>query len=158
MDSVIKVIGVGCWGSIVAIGAAFGMMSYQRAPPPAAARETGQAAHIEQIKSKTITIPVSANGSLEGYMRVQLAFGVVKAQVDKLPMRPDVIFVDEAYRTLSDIAFLDPRRPTRAEISKVAGTLKGAINARMETDLVKDVWLQEYNFVAAANVRDASSK
>jgi hypothetical protein len=152
----IQLIAAGIWGALVALGTAYGTLLYLQNPP--AAPSAAGHGHIEQIKTKLITVPMAREGHVEGYMRVQFAFSVEKSELAKLPVKPDIILVDEAYRSMTEYRFQDPRRPTRAEITKITETLKAAIDRRMGAALVSDVWVQDYSFVALSNVRGDAAK
>lgn len=152
----INMIIAGVWGAIVAVGAAYGVVLYQEMPASASAH--GAETHMEQVKTKLITIPVISDGVVVGYSRVQLAFGVEKSELLKLPIKPDIILIDEAHRSLADLRFADPRKPSRTEISSFLDSLKNSLNTRVGNNLIKEVLLQDYSYIDAKSIRDKSVK
>lgn len=152
----IQALVAGVWGCLVAVGVAYGTIMYLQSPPKSSSHSGHE--RIEPVKTKLITIPLTSEGQIDGYMRVQFAFSIEKAELDRLPVKPDIILVDEAYRSMTEYRFQDPRRPTRAEIGKITEQLKSAIHRRMGVALVNEVWVQDYSFVAPASVRGAAAK
>lgn len=150
-----KIVAAGIWGCLVAMVSTYGTFLFLQSPPTATSSGHG---HIEQVKTKLITVPLASEGQVDGYMRVQFAFSVEKAELEKLPVRPDIILVDEAYRSMTEYRFKDPKRPTRAEMVKITEQLKQAIHRRMGAALVKEVWIQDYSFVTSASIRGEASK
>ena len=150
----IQLIGIGIWACIVSISAAYGTVLYLQRP--AQSRGPSELEHIEHIKTKLIIVPMASNEGVEGYMRVQFAFSVEKTELEKLPIKPDIILVDEAYRSMAEYRFLDPKRPTRAEVNKITEQLKTALHNRIGSALVRDIWVQDYSFIASQGVRGAA--
>ena len=153
----IQLIIAGIWGCVVALGSAYGVFVFTQSAKTVTAPGK-QEKQVEQIKSKLITIPLSKAGGVDGYMRVQFAFSVEKAELEKIPIKPDIILVDEAYRSMTEFRFEDPQRPSRAELTKITQTLKDAIRQRMGATIVNDVWIQDYSYVPSNTVRSAASK
>ncbi len=151
----IKVIAAGIWGALVALAATFSLISYKKMP---AVVEKNAPAQIEQVKTKDINIPFFGKDEMIGYARVQFAFSFDTIQLTNLPIRPDVILVDEAYRSMAEYKFEDPRRPSRAELEKIVDSIRKSCNERIGSQFIQAVWIQDYAFIPIASVRNGAVK
>jgi len=151
----IKVIAAGIWGALVVLATTFGLVSYKRMP---AAAQQNEPAQIEQVKTKDINIPFFEKEEMLGYARVQFAFSFDKVQFTKLPIKPDVILVDEAYRSMAEYQFQNPRRPSRAELEKIVDSIRKSCNDRIGSQFIQTVWIQDYAFIPVASIRNGAVK
>lgn len=151
----IKVIAAGIWGALVALATTFSLISYKKNPT---AVQQNEPAQIEQVKTKDINIPFFRNDEMLGYARVQFAFSFDKVQLTQLPIKPDIILVDEAYRSMAEYQFEDPRRPSRTELGKIVDSIRKSCNDRIGSQFIQTVWIQDYAFIPMTSIRNGSSK
>lgn len=144
----------GLWLLTVALGASFGMTQFkmkQAADAIAAAAPKKKPDELRKLKS--VTVPLIANGKVQGYLVTTLAFLADGEVLKKLEVPPDAFVADEAFRALYSDDKLDYRHLDRFDLARFAATVKAGVNARLKSEVVNDVLVQEFNFVGAEDVR-----
>ena len=155
----IKFILVGIWLCAVTLGSAYGVMSWralQVAEETAAAKETG--AETEQIRTKMISVPLMVNGVVHGYVLAQFTFSLDARLMRSLPVKPDLYLVDEAFRMLYSGEAVDFKTMRKADVGTLGKMLKENVNKRFGSELVRDVFVQELNYLPKEQFRGGTPK
>ena len=66
---------------------------------------------------------------------------------------PDAILVDEAFRYVYNDDTIDFDHLDRFDFAKMSKALVGAINARVKSDVVVDVGVQEFTYEPVSEIR-----
>jgi hypothetical protein len=120
-----------------------------------AANAGGEAAHasMEYVKTEMTSVPVIRKGAVQGYVVFQLTVAIDEEERKAKSIDPAPFIVDEAFRTLyeeSDIDF------THIEKYKFAELMKGlseSVNKRIGAEIVKEVLVQQLNYVDKKDIR-----
>lgn len=138
------------WISLVTAAAGYGTVVWRLQTAAAVAA----APHVEKLqyhKTKTLNVPMIANGAVQGYVVVQFGF----TETDKaatLPVPPEAFLLDEAFRIIYTDPRLDFHHLERYDIGSLTRTLVKRVNARLNEDAVKEVLVEEINFVSNADI------
>lgn len=154
----IKYIVVGFWVCVVTLGSAYAVMTLKAQQQQAAAHPAEPKVEIEQIKTKLISVPLVINGVVLGYVMAQFTFTVEAAAAKTMPVKPDILIVDEAFRVIYAGEAVDFRRIGKSDVGALANKIKEAVNKRFGIELVKDVYVQELNFIPREQFRGGGSK
>ena len=148
----IKLVAVGLWVCAVTLASGFAAVSWQagRLPQPEGASLFGG---LSTVKTRLISVPIIAEGAVQGYVVTQLVFAVESSILQRLAIKPDLIFVDEAIRTIYAGNGIDFRQLTKQDLPQLAKTLAGNVNTRVGAKLVEEVLIEELNYVAKDQVR-----
>lgn len=145
----------GIWICLVALGASFGTLQWKTKEAAAQAAAASQPAKkpMELRKLKAITVPLVGKGAVQGYAVAQLAYYAEGEKLKSLDVSPDAFVMDEAFRLLYSDERLDFRALDRFDLVAFAASVKKGVAARLKVDVVEDVLVQEFNFIAADEVR-----
>jgi len=108
---------------------------------------------LEYKKTKPINVPMIADGGVQGYIVAQFVFTADAATLKKLPVPPEVFLQDESFRALYSDEKLDFRHLEKYDITKLTKTLVSKVNERLSMDIVKDVLVQEFNYVSKDDMK-----
>jgi hypothetical protein len=108
---------------------------------------------LQYQKLSPINIPMIADGKVQGYVVAVLVFTADAKLMHTLPVPPNAFVVDEAFRQIYADPSLDFRRLVKYDITKRLAEVRGRVNERLGADVVKDVLVDEMNFVAKREVR-----
>lgn len=149
----IKLVAMGLWICAITLASALAAVSWRAGalPIPAGNVLFGGPAIV---KTRLITIPIIVEGAVQGYVVTQLAFALDPNALDRLSIKPDLVLVDEAIRTIYAGGDIDFRRMTRQDLPAMARAMAGNVNARFGTDLVEEVFIQELNYLTKDEVRN----
>ena len=97
----IKLIFVGLWACAITLGSSWAVIAWKSGKAADAAREPDKyAGGLEQVRTKMISVPIIADGAIQGYVIVQLAFSIEAKQLKQMTIKPDAILMDEAFKTI----------------------------------------------------------
>ena len=93
-----KVILVGLWVTLVALGTAYGVAVYM--PSSSAQGKAAPAVVLQSQKTRVINVPILADAQVRGFMAVQFVFTTDSTLTKTLQVPPEVYLLDEAFRTI----------------------------------------------------------
>src|SRR5262245_37487213 len=100
----VRLISSGLWVCLVTLASLYGTVWWQTATraPPVAAPAAGdpQPTAIEPLKTRMISVPVVGDGAIHGYVMAQFIFNVNAAIAKRLPVKADMLLLDEAFKTI----------------------------------------------------------
>jgi hypothetical protein len=147
----IKFILVGAWASLATLASSYGTM-YVRASFDKSASEQPAAA-VETRKTKEIDIPKIRDGALKGYVVTQFVYSLNGAAAKKLAFSPEPFVIDEAFRYIFNDDSIDLENLKKYDLQKFTDTVIKNVNARLKTDVVQDLAIQEFTFLTNAEVK-----
>jgi hypothetical protein len=143
---------VGLWVCGVALGSSYFFTQMQRnSLAQDASKEKAEI--VEFIKADMMSVPVIKGGGVQGYLVAQLSFAVNKVEITRLSFEPTPYLVDIAYRTLYENSAVDFSQLRPQDLASLVKKITEAANAKLGAGIVKDVLLNEINYVARDEVR-----
>lgn len=136
---------VGLWVTMVALGAAFGTALYlapQTNPAKAAAAPV-----LQSEKTRVINVPMIAGGVVQGFVAVQFAFTIDGATLKSLRVPPEIYLLDEAFRTIYTDDRLDFHHLEKYDLTKLTSHLVESTNAHLGAPLIKDVLIENFSYI-----------
>ncbi len=137
---------IGVWSAAVAIGSHYAADRWMpRARPESAPVVSAPASSLRKLQP--LTVPIIANGQVEGYVVARMSLQVDETGLKATGLPPEPFVVDEAFRYVYGEAGVDFRKLARADIGRIRGEILRRSAARLKTDAVKDLLFEEFNFV-----------
>lgn len=146
-----KILVTGLWICAVTIASCYGAVTWGGG---LFAKKTE--AYLEGLqyqKLAPINIPMIAEGKVQGYVIAVLVFTADARLMHTLPVPPNAFVVDEAFRQIYADQTIDFRKLAKYDITKRLAEVRAEVNKRLGADVVKDVLVDELNFVAKREVR-----
>lgn len=143
----------GLWICIAALGTSFGVLQWKTSASDQSVASTEKKNVPEMRRMKPITVPLIANGSVQGYLIAQLAFLADGDALKSIPVQPDSFVHDEAFRLLYGDEKLDYRHLERFDLAAFAVAVRKGVQARLKSDVILDVLVQEFNFIGVEDIR-----
>ncbi len=153
----IKLVAVGLWVCAVTLASGFAAVSWQSGRPPQP-ESGGLFGGLTTLKTRLISVPIIADGAVQGYVVTQLAFTVDSNVLKRLSIKPDLLLVDEAIRTIYAGDGFDFRKLAKQDLPKLSKTLADNVNARVGATLVDEVLIQDLSYVPKDQVRTGRGK
>jgi hypothetical protein len=140
----IKLIVAGVWACLITLTAFYGTMTWKAAHTgPATAKD---AAVLETQKTRVISVPIVADGTVQGYVVAQFSYVIDSKALKQAPVPPEAFLLDEAFRTIYSDDKFDFKHLDKYDITKLTKDLVQRVNTRLNADLMKDVLVEEFNF------------
>ncbi len=137
-----KLVLVGLWITLVALGSAFGAATFVFLRPEA----TAAPVVLQPEKTRVLNVPMIADGVVQGFVSAQFIFTMDGATLKSLPVPPEVYLLDEAFRTLYTDDNLDFRHLEKYDLAKLTKHLVDATNAHLGAPLIKDVLIADLSY------------
>jgi hypothetical protein len=103
---------------------------------------------LQYQKTRVLSVPMVENGAVQGYVVARFVYTVEGKTMHQLAIPPDPFVVDEAFRRIYADERLDFRRLARYDLAILTGAIKQRVNERMQADIVQDVLVEDFNYVA----------
>jgi len=144
---------IAIWACAVVLVASLQVGAFLRSRAQATT-EAAVAAASETRKTREINVPILRDGSVKGYVVLQLSYVVDLAEAKKLPVEPDPYVIDEAFRYIFDDDKIDFTHLDKIELDKMLRALTFRVNTRTKSQVITDMGVIECNFLlnAEANV------
>lgn len=139
------------WVSVLSLSANYGVAYWKAHRTAPTEAKTAQA--LEQRKTRIINVPILADGRVQGYVVAQFAYMGEAAALKATTVSPDGIILDEAFRLLYAEEKTDFRKLQRADLGRIVETLKARVVERVPPELVKEILVQEFNYVSKDDIR-----
>jgi hypothetical protein len=108
---------------------------------------------LEYQKVRAINVPIIAEGSLQGYVIATLVFTADAKTLRSLSVPPNTFVIDEAFRQIYSDENLDFRKLSKYDVNGLLTNIKKSVNERMGADIIKDILIENFNFVNKNDVR-----
>lgn len=108
---------------------------------------------LEYQKVRAVNVPVIADGAVQGYVVANLVFTADAKTLRSLPVPPYSFIIDETFRLIYSDEKLDFRRLSKYNVNELLENIKRNTNQRLGADIVKDIMVENFNFVSKDNVR-----
>ena len=133
-----KLLLVGLWVTLVALGTAYGMAIYM---PAGGASAKATAPALLYQKTRVLNVPMVANYTGDG--------PAIKA----LPIPPDVYLLDEAFRSLYGDPTLDFTNLGRYDLGKLTRHLVSSTNDHLGSPVLKDVLIEQFSYISKDSLK-----
>ena len=148
----IKLLMIGVWACVVTVGTSLGISYWMETAAALPAKQEHPEGLVYE-KTKVINVPMIADGSVQGYIVAQLVFTADAKVLRQLPVPPEPFVVDEAFRGIYGDPKLDFKNLARYDLAQFAQTVRTQVNKRLQIDAVKDVLVQDFNYVSKDQIR-----
>jgi hypothetical protein len=154
----IKIIIAGVWACLVTLAACYAAVSWQAGSSAAeheADRGHGQShgGGIETVRTRMISVPVIRSGAMQGYVMAQFSFTADGRVLKQLPMKADVVVLDEAFKAIYSEDAFDFRYMKQHDLAGLGKRIVEGSNKRFATDVLQDVFIQEFSYVSKDGIR-----
>jgi hypothetical protein len=147
----VKLVLVGFWACLMTLASSYAATYWKAAQTKTAGAE--QAQNIEYKKTKEFTIPRISDGAIQGYIIAQLSYSVDPTVLKNLSAPPDAFLLDEAYRYIYMDDTIDFNNLKKYDFPKFTKTLIQNVNARLNSNLVKEILIQEFTYMTKSDLK-----
>ncbi len=146
----LKLVSIGIWVILVTAGATFASVHLARtAGPERPVEDLG----VEQMTSEMMSIPVIRGGDVSGYVILQLSFAADRALLEHRKLDPMPFMQDAAFRVVFTQPGIDFLRLKPEDLDALTDRMAKEANGRLGAALVRQVLLQQVNYVKKEDIR-----
>lgn len=148
----LKLVAIGVWVILVTAGATYGSVYLARSDAREAPAD-GADLGVEELKSEMTSVPVMRNGDIIGYLILQLSFAADRRLLAERKIDPLPFMMDAAFRVIFASTEMDFRRLRSKDLDELTTSIAKEANERIGSEMVRDVLLQQLNFVKKDDIR-----
>jgi hypothetical protein len=149
----VKLLLAGVWACIVTFASGYAAVLWQL-DKPIDEKADEFFGGLDYVKTTPISVPMLSDGEVKGYIIAQFVFTMDGTVLRKLSVPPDVFILDDAYRVIyANGQKVDFRNLDKVSIDGITKEIATKVNERFKTDLVKDVLVEQFNYLSKDEVR-----
>lgn len=136
------------WISIATVGAMlFSFQSGQATDAPAEQAETDAFKGLDYVKTGIISVPVFEKGRVHGYFLARLVFTAEGAKLAQLKLPPEALLADQIYTHLFAHPDIDFTSRDNFDVDAFRNGLREGVNARLGQDFIRDVLIEQVDYL-----------
>ena len=143
----------GVWVAAMTGGAAYVTATVDFGGDSVAAGAVEEDAGAEDISTEMTSVPLVRGGVIVGYVIIQLSFQADRLLLEKLKIEPKPYLVDAAFRTIYGAREVDFTRLRPGDMDLLTDGITRAANDRIGGKLVRQVLIQQLNYVRKEDIR-----
>ena len=147
----IKIVLAGIWASLIAVGAVFGVLEWQKSATAAAVPDAGL--KLQEFRTRAINVPIIGGGMIQGYMVAQFVFTVDAVALAKMPVSPEVYVLDEAFKTIYAGEQVNFQNMKKQDLPLLAKKLGENVNKRLGIAIIQHVLIDQLSYIPKKDVR-----
>ncbi len=152
----IKFVVAALWICAVTVGAVF--YSFQAAGERKDDPPKPLLGGLDYISTNMMSVPIIRNSAIQGYFVAKLVYTVEPAELAKLSVPALSLITDEVYTYLYANPQIDlTQRPT-IDLDQFRKTVRDAINARVGSNLVHEILIDQMRYLSQDDIRDNAIK
>jgi hypothetical protein len=145
--AILKTVGLGLWASVVALAATYAAATWNTGATIEIVRSEQKLEGLEYRRPAAITVPMIADGRLQGYVVAKVVFTANAQDLHDFPIDPQPFVLDEAFRRIYTDGKVEFDHLSRYNLDDITTGIKTAVNTRLGADLLVDVLIDELNYV-----------
>jgi hypothetical protein len=149
---VIRLLALAVWLVLVTTGAGYGVTLWRTAARDGAATSHARP-KLQTVVTRRIGVPILAGGKVQGYVVAKFSFAADAAGLKEAPVKPDDFVLDEAFRAIYETSSIDFANLQRQDLDELRRTIVARVNARLAVDLVKDLLIEDLNYLPGHEAR-----
>jgi hypothetical protein len=155
----IKFVVAAIWLCAATVGAVvFAFQSAGARPEDPAAAEATMMGGLDYVKTEVMSVPLIRSGNVEGYFLSRLVYTVDPKELAKLKVPIDAVITDVVYSYIYTSPELDFTKAKLLDIDAFRKGIRERINAKVKYDLVRDVLVEQVDYLTRAEIRDNAIK
>ncbi|GJE11672.1 hypothetical protein [Methylobacterium longum] len=146
-----RIVITGLWICAITVLSSFAVITWMPALPKPRAEEYLEGLTYQKLRP--INIPIIAEGSVQGYVIATIIFTAEAHLIKGHGLTPAPFVMDESFRQIYGDGDLDFRNLKKYDINKRLDDIKRRVNERLGSEVVKDVMIENFNFVTKKDIR-----
>ncbi|MGQ7792550.1 hypothetical protein ACUN0C_09095 [Faunimonas sp. B44] len=140
----------GAWVCAVTVASSYFALQWKLGSGPEAGGSPLAGVSLE--KTRAISVPMIADGRIQGYVVAQFAVTVDSEKGGRLPVPTQAFVIDEAFRAIYSDPTFDFRNLARYDLAALTRSIAAKVNARLADEVVREILVEEFNFVPKSEV------
>jgi hypothetical protein len=151
----IRIALIGLWICGVALGSLY-FAVWQNSATAAVAPKSGEVA-LDDGKTDVFSVPIIVDGAVNGYVITQLAYTLDKTVKASINVPVSYFINDEIFSQFYG-HYSAAKDVQSVRFDDVKKSIIDGVNARLPQPLIKDLLVEQFNYITAKEIRDQNTK
>jgi flagellar basal body-associated protein FliL len=150
----IKFVAAAVWVLVAALGAVY--VSFQmsgQSQASASAPEPSVMGGLDYVKTDVISVPLVHEANVQGYFLSRLVYTVDPKELAKLVVPADALITDVVYSYVYSNPVIDFTNAKSLDLDGFREGIRKSINAKVGQDLVKEVLIEQIDYLSKNDIR-----
>lgn len=152
----IKMLILGIWASVVSLGAAFGVMTWQNSKNDEVVVPQPPVATL--LRTKTISVPILIDGQVRGYVVSRFEFTADPEKMRSSGATPESLVADEAFKVIYSRSASDVQIAKKHDLQALTKSIGDGVNERFGGALIKDVLIESWSYLSREDLEKLNEK
>jgi flagellar basal body-associated protein FliL len=148
----VRIIISALWVCLITAGSVYGVVMWKSGQTAAGEKEEFFGG-LDYVTSPTISVPVIDDGKIRGYVVAEFVYTAKASLLKQLSVPPDVFLTDEAFRAIYGGSAVDFDDLKKYDLEGLRATIRANVNQRFGADMIKDVLVEQFNYVPMNQIR-----
>jgi flagellar basal body-associated protein FliL len=153
----LKLLLTGLWVCIVTLGAVYFSVQMSAAPAPVD-EEAKKKELLEVVRGEAITVPMIANGNVQGYFIGRISFMMDKEKSKEIKLPITELMTDQLFTLLVGNKMVDLSKPGAFDLDKFKSTIKDGMNTKFGDQVVAEVLVEQLDYMSKEDIRTNAAK
>lgn len=150
----IKVLLVGIWASVVALGSVYATIELSKpGPSPEEISEAEFYASLSRIDSSVISVPAIYDGAVQGYFLTEVSYLIHPSDYELFPFRPSEMLNDILITELVGNNVVNFPTMRGFELDKFRQIIGNALNERVGREVFHDILIKRLDYLGKEDIR-----
>lgn len=152
----VKFLILGVWACVVSLGAAFGVMTWQKGRTSQVAKP--EAPKYSTLRTRTISVPMLLDGRVKGYVIARFEVTANAGKLGQAATSAESIVSDEAFKLIYSRSPRDLQTAQKHDLQALTATILEGVNKRLGEDVAKDVVIESWSYLSKEDVDKLNEK
>jgi hypothetical protein len=109
---------------------------------------------IDYVKTDILSVPIVRDAAVQGYFIARFVYTAEQKRLAQLTVPAESMLIDEVFTYLYSNPMIDFTDASNIDIDGFRTGLRDAMNKRIGEDLVKDVMIEQIDYLSKQEIRD----
>lgn len=147
----IRIVVTGLWICVITVLSSYAAVSWMPGMSPPETEEYLDGLVYQKLQP--LQVPIIAEGAVQGYVVATIVFTADSRTMKRLSVVPNSFVMDEAFQQIYNDKELNFRNMKKYDVTKRLDQIKRSVNKRMGSEIVKDVMIENLNFVSKSDIK-----
>lgn len=147
----LKIVFIGLWACVVTLGTVYGSVYMATRPP--VDEEALRKASLQLVRGEPITVPLIADGSVNGYFLTRISFMMDKEKITGVELPMTEYMTDELFTLLVGNKMVDIANIGAFDVAAFREAIKTDMNKRLGEGFVGEVLVEQLDYLAKNDTR-----
>lgn len=141
------------WICLVTVGSSYGALKMMGGEVGSATESDEFFGGLDYVKTQIISVPIVSGGAIQGYLIAQFVFTADGKLLRQLSVPPELFLTDEAFQAIFSGETPNFKNLKKYDLAGLKTKIAENVNKRFAADIVRDVLIEQFNFVPKDQVR-----